>query len=143
LAYNRDLQEDKTALFDAADTIVGMLSVVAPLVRQTKLKREVIAAKLDDGFLDATTLMEAFIVRGVPMRSAHEAVGQLVRLCETKKCRLIDLPASEFEAVVKGGSSIRQSLGAANAIAAFKSYGSTAPAEVAKQLQYWQTQLMR
>jgi argininosuccinate lyase len=143
LAYNRDLQEDKTALFEATDTVTGMLAVAAPLVRRTKLKRDVIASKLDDGFLDATTLMEAFIQRGVPMRSAHEAVGKLVRLCETKKCRLIDLPDSEFEAIVKDGSSIRQSLGAANAIAAFKSYGSTAPAEVAKQLHYWQTQLAR
>ena len=44
------------------------------------------------GFLDATTLMEALISRGVPMRSAHEAVGNLVRECEQRKCRLADLP---------------------------------------------------
>ncbi|MGL4419467.1 MAG: argininosuccinate lyase, partial [Gemmataceae bacterium] len=75
LAYNRDLQEDKTALFDAYDTIQGMLSLCAPLVEQTHLRRDVIAARLDRGFLDATTLMEEFIRRGVPMRTAHELVG--------------------------------------------------------------------
>ena len=76
LAYNRDLQDDKTAIFDAFDTVAGCLGVAAPLVRETKLRRDVIAARLEDGFLDATTLMEGLIARGVPMRSAHEAVGQ-------------------------------------------------------------------
>jgi argininosuccinate lyase len=136
LAYNRDLQEDKTAIFDAFDTVQGCLAVAAPLVRQTKLRREVIASRLEDGFLDATTLMEALIARGVPMRSAHEAVGTLVRECEQRKCRLADLPDELFP--VPG---VKASLGVANALAAFKSYGSTAPAEVAKQLAEWKTRL--
>jgi argininosuccinate lyase len=136
LAYNRDLQEDKTAIFDAFDTVQGCLAVAAPLVRQTKLRREVIASRLDAGFLDATTLMETLIARGVPMRSAHEAVGNLVRECETRKCRLVDLPDAMFPA-----SEVKASLGVANAISAFKSYGSTAPSEVAKQLQEWKKRL--
>ncbi|CAN5615868.1 argininosuccinate lyase [soil metagenome] len=141
MAYNRDLQEDKRALFDAVDTVTDMLAVAAPLVQQTTLNRASIASRIEDGFLDATTLMEAFIARGVPMRTAHEGVGHLVKQCETKKCRLIDLPVSEFEAVTPGGGTIRQSLGTANAIAAFKSYGSSAPAEVAKQVSDWQKRL--
>ena len=52
--------------------------------------------RLDAGFLDATTLMEALIGRGVPMRSAHEAVGNLVRECEQRECRLADLPDDEL-----------------------------------------------
>src|SRR5438067_5708973 len=135
LAYNRDLQEDKTAASDAFETVAGCLAVAVPLVRQTKLRREVIASKLDDGFLDATTLMEGLVARGVPMRSAHEAVGKLVRECEQRKCRLADLPDAAFDVVVPGrGAELRGTLGVANAVAAFKSYGSTAPAEVAKQL---------
>jgi argininosuccinate lyase len=142
LAYNRDLQEDKTAAFDAFDTVAACLAVAAPLVRQTKLRREVIAAKLEDGFLDATTLMEGLIARGVPMRSAHEAVGKLVRECEQRKCRLADLPDPSFDAAVPGrGAELRGTLGVTNALAAFKSYGSTAPAEVAKQLAEWKKQL--
>ena len=109
---------------------------------QTKLRREVIAARLEDGFLDATTLMEGLIARGVPMRSAHEAVGKLVRECEQRKCRLADLPDAMFDAVVPGrGAEVRGTLGVANALAAFKSYGSTAPAEVAKQVAEWKTRL--
>jgi argininosuccinate lyase len=142
LAYNRDLQEDKTAIFDAFDTVSGCLAVAAPLVRQTKLRREVIASRLDAGFLDATTLMEALIARGVPMRSAHEAVGNLVRECEKRKCRLADLPDAQFEAVAPGhGTSVKSSLGVSNALDAFKSYGSTAPSEVAKQVSEWKTRL--
>ena len=147
LAYNRDLQEDKQATFDAFDTVAACLGVAAPLVQQTKLRREVIASRLEDGFLDATTLMEGLIARGVPMRSAHEAVGKLVRECEQQKCRLVDLPDSHFALAIgeletsATGSAIKATLGVANALAAFKSYGSTAPAEVAKQLAEWKTKL--
>jgi argininosuccinate lyase len=142
LAYNRDLQEDKAALFDAFDTVAGCLSVAAPLVRQTRLRRESIASRIEDGFLDATTLMEAAITAGVPMRSAHEVVGKLVRECEQRKCRLAALPASAFEEAAPGsGERLRSVLGVSNALAAFKSYGSTAPAEVQRQLREWKERL--
>ncbi len=142
LAYNRDLQEDKTAVFAAFDTVAGCLAVAAPLVRQTRLRREAIAARLEDGFLDATTLMEALVARGVPMRSAHEAVGKLVRRCEELRCRLADLPAEAFEEAAPGaGAAVRSVLGVGNAVAAFRTAGSTAPAEVAKQLQDWKARL--
>jgi argininosuccinate lyase len=135
LAYNRDLQEDKTALFDAFDTVQGMLAVAVPLVNGTSLKQESINSKLEDGFLDATTLMESFIKAGVPMRTAHEAVGSLVKQAEQKRCRLADLPTSAFEAFCPGiGPNLKTVLGVQNAVNAFRSYGSTAPAEVEKQL---------
>ncbi|MCU0703235.1 MAG: hypothetical protein MUF18_04505 [Fimbriiglobus sp.] len=111
------------------------------MVEQTKLRREVIASRLEDGFLDATTLMEALIAAGVPMRSAHEAVGTLVKECELRKCRLTDLPAEVYEAAAPGASEVRAKLGVANAVAAFRSYGSTAPAEVRRQLEAWKTRV--
>src|SRR5439155_3003896 len=86
LAYNRDLQEDKEALFDAHDTVAASLELAAALIRASRFRREVIAARLEDGYLDATTLMEFLIGQGVPQRSAHEAVGKLVRLCEERRC---------------------------------------------------------
>src|SRR5436309_6258 len=92
LAYNRDLQEDKVALFDAHDTVAASLELAADLVRQTRFRKDVIAARLEDGFLDATTLMEYCVAQGVPLRAAHEAVGKLVRLCEERRGRLSDLP---------------------------------------------------
>jgi len=142
LAYNRDLQEDKEALFDAYDTVALSLELAAGLIRQTKFKREVIASRLEDGFLDATTLMEFLVKLGVPLRSAHEAVGKLVKQCEEKKCRLADLPKETYEAIRAGlGAKIYQVLGVKNALAAFQSYGSTAPAEVERQMMAWQSRL--
>jgi argininosuccinate lyase len=142
LAYNRDLQEDKRPLFDAFDTVAAALEIAAPLVRRAEFRREAIAARLEAGHLDATTLMEFLIRRGVPMRTAHEAVGQLVRRCEDKKCRLADLPPAEYESVSPGlGKDVFQVLGVANALAAFQSVGSTAPTQVQQQLDAWRKRL--
>src|SRR5262249_45412995 len=65
LAYNRDLQEDKEALFDAFDTVAASLELASALVRETKFRREVIAARLESGHLDATTLMEFLVKKGL------------------------------------------------------------------------------
>jgi argininosuccinate lyase len=142
LAYNRDLQEDKRALFDAYDTVEASLELAAALVSETRFRREVIASRLEDGFLDATTLMEYFVARGLPMRLAHESVGKLVRLCEERRCRLADLPAEVYDSIRPGfGSGVYEILGVANALAAFRGTGSTAPAEVERQLQSWRQRL--
>ncbi|MBV9123814.1 MAG: argininosuccinate lyase, partial [Planctomycetes bacterium] len=142
LAYNRDLQEDKIPLFDAYDTVAASVEVAAALVRETRFRRETIAARLEDGFLDATTLMEFLIAGGVPMRSAHEAVGKLVRLGEERRCRLADLPPEVYETIRPGlGSEVYKVLGVTNALAAFRSKGSTAPAEVEQQITGWRKKL--
>ncbi len=142
LAYNRDLQEDKEALFDAYDTVSISLELAAALIRAANLRRDVIATRLEDGFLDATTLMEFLVKEGVPLRSAHEAVGKLVKECETRRCRLADLPKELFEAVRAGlGAKVYQVLGVKHALAAFRSYGSTAPAQVESQLKEWKSRL--
>lgn len=142
LAYNRDLQEDKVALFDCHDTVASCLMMAAAIVRAARLRRDVIAAGLESGFLDATTLMELLVARGLPMRSAHEAVGKLVRLGEERGCRLADLPASEFDSIQADLSrAVYEVLGVPRALAAFRSYGSTAPAEVDRQTAFWRGQL--
>jgi argininosuccinate lyase len=142
LAYNRDLQEDKLALFDAFDTVSASVELAAELVRQARFRRESIAARLEQGYLDATTLMEFFIARGLPMRSAHEAVGKLVRLCEERRCRLADLPAEVYDSIRPGFSSgVYDILGVPNALAAFRSVGSTAPGQVQQQIEVWKTRL--
>ena len=142
MAYNRDLQEDKPAIFDAHDTVSRTLEVAAPMVAKARLKRDRIAERLEDGFLDATTLMEMLIAEGVPMRTAHEAVGALVKECEARDCRLADLSADRFDKVLPGkGGTIGRVLGVNNAVKAFRSYGSTAPDQVEKQLAEWKARL--
>jgi argininosuccinate lyase len=142
LAYNRDLQEDKGALFDANDVVAASLAIAAAVIAETRFRREAIAARLEEGYLDATTLMELLVKRGLPMRAAHEAVGKLVRLGEERRCRLAELPPEVFESIHAGlGSEVYTVLGVGNALAAFQSDGSTAPGEVARQMEYWRQRL--
>jgi argininosuccinate lyase len=143
LAYNRDLQEDKEPLFDAFDTVEACLDLAAVVVDGARLRADRIAARLDEGFLDATTLMEHLIARGVPQRTAHEVIGHLVALCEKQGLKsLADLPDDVFtQAHPALGPDTKAILGVANAVKAFRSYGSTAPAEVEKQLAGWQERL--
>lgn len=140
LAYNRDLQEDKIALFDALDTIAACLELAPAIVSGAVLQRERIAARLEEGFLDATTLMEYLIKKGVPMRSAHETVGKLVAHCESKKCRLADLALADLQAAAPQiTADVAQVLGAKNAVAALSSFGSGGRESVLEQLERWKT----
>jgi argininosuccinate lyase len=142
LAYNRDLQEDKERIFDSFDTVELCLSLAAPLVAGARLNRQTIAERLDRGHLDATTLMEWLIRRGTPQRTAHHLVGHLVGLALERGCRLADLPIDDFRAADASlDESVYGVLGVERAIAAFQSYGSTAPAEVRKQIDRWKEKL--
>lgn len=142
LAYNRDLQEDKEPLFDAFDTVDAVLSLAAPLVAQAELNQPAIAERLDRGYLDATTFMEYLIGRGIPQRTAHGLVGRLVRCAMDRGVRLADLPLAEFQKeYAELDESVYEVLGVEKAVSAMKSYGSTAPAEVHKQVERWKERL--
>ena len=78
LAYNRDLQEDKEPIFDAFDTVEACLELAVVVVEGATLRVDRINERLDEGFLDATTLMEFLIQRNVPQRTAHEVIGRMV-----------------------------------------------------------------
>jgi len=142
LAYNRDLQEDKRPLFDSVDTVSSCLELAAPMVAGARLKEESIRARLDQGHLDATTLMEQLIKRGMPQRTAHHAVGALVGRALARGVRLADLTNEEIRDVSPDlDEGIRDSLGIENAIESFISYGSTGPRQVRQQIQEWTERL--
>ena len=141
-AYNRDLQEDKEAIFDSIDTLEAVLGVAAPLVAATRFDRERIAADLERGHLDATSLMEALIAAGVPQRTGHEIVGRMVRLALTRGVSLAELSDEEFSSEYAGwNAGLRGALGACRAVERMASFGSTAPASVADQISRWQGRL--
>ncbi len=138
LAYNRDLQEDKPPLFDGFDTVQACLELAQPLVAGADLDRASIESRLDEGYLDATTLMEYLIRRGVAQRRAHHFVGQLVGLAMQRNVRLADLPLADYQQLdPELDKSVYEILGAQQAVAAFVSYGSTGPAQVAEQVRRW------
>jgi argininosuccinate lyase len=142
LAYNRDLQEDKERVFDSTDTVEACLEMAAAVVDGAALSRERIAERLDHGYLDATTLMEHLIRRGVPQRSAHEAIGKLVATAMERGVPLAGLGVADLQAAhAQLDAAALDVLGAERAVAAFVSEGSTAPAEVAKQVAVWKQRL--
>ncbi|MDR1484784.1 MAG: argininosuccinate lyase [Planctomycetaceae bacterium] len=141
-AYNRDLQEDKQPIFDSFDTVRAMLTVAAPLVAGMELNRERIRGQLGLGYLDATVLMEFLTLRGVPQRTAHGIVGKLVRLAMDEGVQLGELSLQKFQSVYEGfDDSVYKILGAESAVAAMKSYGSTAPDQVKAQIKIWKEKL--
>ena len=142
LAYNRDLQEDKAPLFDSVDTVAACLGLAAPMVRDAELNRDHIASGLDRGYLDATTLMEFMIQHGVPQRTAHHLVGELVGKAIQQQVPLAKLDPQEFrDAHEVLDERVFEVIGVENAIQAFRSYGSTAPSEVASQVAEWRKKL--
>ncbi len=144
LAYNRDLQEDKERIFDSFDTVDASLELAAALVAAAELNRQRIAATLEDGHLDATTLMESLIRRGIAQRTAHGIVGKLVRKALDRGVPLDQLSLDEFRAVEPSlDESVYDVLGSARAVDAFVSYGSTGPDQVDEQLTHWKRKLER
>ncbi len=142
LAYNRDLQEDKIPLFEAYDLVNSCVRIAVPLVRLTRLNRESIAAKLDQGYLDATTLMEELIRRGMPQRTAHQLTGSLVKIALERNVPLHELTEQEMRRVHSDlDRTLLEVLGVKKAVEAFVSYGSTAPSEVADQVSRWRERL--
>ncbi|QDV40513.1 Argininosuccinate lyase [Stieleria neptunia] len=142
LAYNRDLQEDKPPLFDSFDTIIAMLELAIPIVAGSELQRERIAARIEEGYLDATTLMEWLIKKGMPQRTAHHAVGAIVGAAMAADVPLAELPLETMQQhAPEVDASILDVLGTQNAIAAFTSYGSTAPTQVRNQVTAWTKRL--
>ena len=142
MAYNRDLQEDKLAMFTAYDALHASLELAPSIIAGAELRLDVIASRIEDGFLDATALMEYMIKKGVPMRTGHETVGRLVSHCEARGCRLSDLPLSELKEVCDLiQEDVKQVLGTRNALNALQSYGSGGPDSVNARVTEWKRRL--
>lgn len=135
LAYNKDLQEDKEALFDTADTLSACLSVFAGLIATLKVKRERMRQALRGDFSTATDLADYLAKAGLPFRQAHAVVGQLVQLCLDQGKNLEDLTLAELQqASPLFKSDAPAVLTPEAAVAARTSYGGTAPEQVKLQL---------
>ncbi|CAN4092356.1 unnamed protein product [Withania somnifera] len=137
-AYNRDLQEDKEPVFDSVKAIVGMLEVSAEFAQNISFNRERILKALPAGHLDATTLADYLVKKGIPFRTSHDIVGRSVALCVSRNCELQDLSLDELNGLNPiFDKDVYEYLGVENSIKKFRSYGSTGSECVAGQLDYW------
>ena len=96
LAYNKDMQEDKEAFFDARDTLVKGLTVFTAMLKTVTFRREVMARGAAGGFTNATDCADYLVKRGVPFRDAHRVVGELVAYCLNEDKALLDLSLEEL-----------------------------------------------
>ena len=101
LAYNRDLQEDKEPLFDTIDTVRQSLRILARLWENVNVKGERMEQMATTGYTLATDIAEYMVVKGVPFRQAHRAVGEIVRHCLEQGKELQDITLEEFRGFAK------------------------------------------
>jgi argininosuccinate lyase len=97
MTYNRDLQEDKEALFDTVDTVKSCLALLGPMLIHTTFKRDRMVAEASGGFAVATDLAEYLVLKGMPFRESHAVVGRLVGFCLGHQKDLTDLTLEEFQ----------------------------------------------
>ncbi|KAG4162413.1 hypothetical protein ERO13_D01G114300v2 [Gossypium hirsutum] len=142
LAYNRDLQEDKEPTFDSVKTITGMLEVSAEFAQNITFNDKRIRKALPAGYLDATTLADYLVKKGIPFRTSHDIVGRSVALCVSKNCQLQDLSLEDMRNLSPVfDNDVYEFIGVENAVKKFSSYGSTGFACVADQLDDWAAKL--
>ncbi len=97
LAYNKDMQEDKESVFDAADTVDMCLDVFAPMVATMKVLKENMKLAAQKGFINATDLADYLVKKGLPFRSAYKICGQIVGDCIKNNKVLETLELSEYK----------------------------------------------
>ncbi len=98
LAYNKDMQEDKEAVFDAVDTVKMCLKVFAPMIETMTVKSANMLRAAQTGFINATDLADYLVKKGMPFRSAYQISGALVAACIQKGVTLEELPLEAYKA---------------------------------------------
>jgi argininosuccinate lyase len=96
LAYNKDMQEDKEALFDALDTVKNCLAIFRPMLATIKVKESNMLNAARGGFTNATDLADYLVRKGVPFRDAHTVAGKAVIFCIDAGKSLDELSLEEF-----------------------------------------------
>ncbi len=134
--YNKDIQEDKEALFDMSDTLATLLPAVAGSIATMEVNAERCAAAVDAAML-ATDLADFLVRSGVPFRRGHEMVGRLVRMGEELGVPLSELPAGRFNEVSDAfvGADLEALFSASASVASRDSVGGTGPTSVRRQIE--------
>ena len=99
LAYNKDMQEDKEAIFDAVDTVKMCLTAFTPMIDTMKVLTDNMRKAAANGFINATDCADYLVKKGLPFRDAYKATGTLVAICIEKKTTLEELPIEEYKKI--------------------------------------------
>ena len=142
LAYNKDMQEDKEAVFDTADTLKASLEVTATVLRNIRVREETTRLAATRGYMNATELADYLVRKGMPFREAHDAVGRLVLRAMERDIEIQDLALDEmqtFSPLI--GADVYEALSLEQTLATKSQIGGTSPDRVAKALEAARTSL--
>ncbi len=136
MAFNKDFQEDKEALFDTVKTVKTSAVIFAQMLENTTFKEESIKKHMDKGFLAATDLAEFLVTQGVPFRTSHELVGAIVKYCEKTGETLITLKDEVLPEIDQRLSGIKlPDLSSSACVVRRNSFGGTSPTDVTRQIE--------
>ncbi len=143
LTYNRDMQEDKEAVFDSVKSASQTMAIFAEMFESASLREECALAAASDPLLLATDLADRLVEGGVPFRKAHEIIGGLVALAAETKTPLHKLDAVQFAAAspVLTTDIVKATFDLRAALAARKTTGAPSPENIQRELSRWREQL--
>ena len=142
LAYNKDMQEDKEAVFDAVDTVKMCLKVFAPMLSTMTVKPETMKKAAQGGFINATDLADYLVKKGMPFRSAYKISGQIVARCIVDGCVLETLPLETYRSYSElFDEDLYREIDLAVCVEKRISEGGTSAASVDAQIAYVKEQL--
>ncbi len=137
LAYNKDMQEDKEAIFDATETVIKCLGVFIPMIKTMKPIKENMYNAAGKGFINATDLADYLTKKGMPFRSAYKIVGTIVGECIKKDITLDKMALDEYKAHTElFEEDLYEEISLESCVAKRISKGSTGYASVKEQLDY-------
>lgn len=138
MAYNRDMQEDKEALFDASATVLASLSVLARMMDSVEFVPHNIDPLLQEGYLEATALAEYLVKHDIPFREAHKITGEIVAFAEKKEQHLSDCTLKDLQGFSsKIGKDVFAVLTPRGYLNSLVTEGSSAPEKVRAKLDEW------
>ncbi len=135
LAYNKDMQEDKPPVFDAADTIKDSVLIFTEMLSKIKVNEKNMKNAAKYGYMNATDAADYLVSKGVPFRECHEIIGKIVLDCIEKNCGIEDLSVEELKNYSdKFEEDIYENIDINACIEAKKSFGSTSQESVERHI---------
>ena len=135
LAYNKDMQEDKLPVFDAADTLADSLGIFTEMMATIKVNDQIMEKAAKSGFMNATDAADYLVTKGIPFRDCHEIIGRIVLHCVQAGKAIEELTLEELKGFSPAfEEDIYEKIDIRACIAAKKSQGSTSPESVRQQL---------
>ncbi|MBR1863522.1 MAG: argininosuccinate lyase [Ruminococcus sp.] len=137
LAYNKDMQEDKEAVFDAVDTVKLCLRTFIPMLSTMTVLKDNMRNAAAKGFINATDCADYLVKKGMPFRDAYKITGTLVHICIEKGCTLETLPLEEYKKLTENfDEDVYEAIRLETCVMQRKAVGGPAPESVKSQIEY-------